>query len=580
MVAGSITVVLLWWLRPWSQSLRVPLMYGGDWLIYAMNTKNIIETGWFQRTDRLGAPFGQELYDFPLGGDNGNYLLVRIITLFTDDFALALNLFFLGTFFSIGCISYVVLRMLRTARAPAVVAAIVYSLAPFHFLRLEHLLLSHYAVVPVGVLLACRSATGLPIFRRDRPWATAAWLGACVAVGSFGAYYAIFTLLTVALAAIIAASATRSLRPAVTGASAVLAVGITMVVNQASSLLYWIENGPNALVGARLPIETDLYGLRVIQMLAPVPGTRLPFPATIDDVLSEGFPSEPSMYLGIIGAICLVSMLLWIVHRVGSTSVRSAASAALPLLAAITLCWILIASTGGLSWLVWIAGMERIRGWGRSSILIHFLVLAWVCVALSGRRWLTSARAPLALAVALGVVLLAVADQVTPAVARSPGAFVEPFESDRAYFAAIERDLDPGSAVAQLPIRRFPEELPQVGTRDYDLVRPYLHTNSVRWSHGGMKGRESEWQQELLQRTTPDVVKAFVAFGFGGVLIDRAGFEDRGAAIEQELSALTGSAPVISPDGRWSYIEFGDALERWSESELRAVREQLENASP
>jgi hypothetical protein len=72
--------------------LRVPFGYTGDSLFYSMNTQTIIESGWVQSTDRLGSPFGQDLRDFPVGADNGNYLIMWVLALFTDDAGLLINL--------------------------------------------------------------------------------------------------------------------------------------------------------------------------------------------------------------------------------------------------------------------------------------------------------------------------------------------------------------------------------------------------------------------------------------------------------------------------------------------------------
>ena len=82
-----------------------------------------------------------------------------------------------------------------------------------------------------------------------------------------------------------------------------------MVVNLAGSLFYWSRNGSNEIVGSRVALETDLYGLRLIQMLSPVPGTPLSFPDSVSATLAEGFQSGPSQYFGVVSALCLLGVL-------------------------------------------------------------------------------------------------------------------------------------------------------------------------------------------------------------------------------------------------------------------------------
>ena len=57
-------------LRLWDADLRVPFAYSGDATLNLTLIKTVMERGWFYENPRLGAPSGQELYDYPvLSGD-------------------------------------------------------------------------------------------------------------------------------------------------------------------------------------------------------------------------------------------------------------------------------------------------------------------------------------------------------------------------------------------------------------------------------------------------------------------------------------------------------------------------------
>jgi phosphoglycerol transferase len=445
--------------------------------------------------------------------------------------------------------------------------------------------LAHYAVIPIGVLLAVRAASGRSLRSEQAPrWHIVGWVAACIAVGSFGVYYAIFSIFTIVLCAAASATSNRTIRPLLAGAwLSVLIVG-TVVVNLAGSLFFWSRNGSNEIVGSRIALETDLYGLRLIQMLSPVPGTPLPFPDSVDATLAEGFQSEPSQYFGVVSALCLLGILAWLLHRAVAGSLAEHATALAPLLGALAVAWLLIASTGGLSWIGWLAGFERIRGWGRVSILVQFVVLAWACqlapravAAFAERRGVRPAM--FVWPICVGVLAIAVVDQGTDSVRSTPGENEAVYESDRSFFVGIESELPLGSAVAQLPIRRFPEELPRFRSVDYDLLRPFVHTTDLRWSYGGMKGRESDWQTFITESPTFEQVKTFVAFGFTAVVVDRFGYEDNGAALETELVALTGKDLRVSSDQRWSFIRLDDMATAFDQAALEALRADLEAAA-
>jgi phosphoglycerol transferase len=574
-----IAVVLAWLLRPWDLSLRSPFAYGGDGLFYAMNVKSILQGGWMQETARLGAPFGQELYDFPIGGDNGNYLLIKGIGLFSGDWALVMNVFYLLQFFTTALTSYVCARTLGVGRRSCVVIAVLYSLAPFHFLRLGHLMLAHYAVLPLGVLLALRAADGLSLrspagSRRS----VLLWLAVCACVGSFGAYWGIFSLMTIACAAVLAAAVHRTVRPLV---AAIIVGGVTstvMVANQLGTLLYRREHGPNSQVARRSPIEIDMFGLRPIQLITPAPGTRLGFLRGMGRTLSAGYESEPSMHLGVVLAAVFCTMLVWLATGAIRPTGRETAPIA-RLLAVLTVIWLLVATTGGFDWLVRLVSFDRVRGWNRASILIAFMVALWGAFVVV--PWIARVAERLQLAkvwlsvLAAAVIVVGVVDQTGRGNLPARDWYDYVHRSDRDFFVGIEADLPTGAMVFQLPVRRFPEDIPTHMSGDYDLLRPYIATEDLRWSYGGMKFREAEWQQLLASAPADDLLDDLVAAGFQGLLIDRFGYADNGADLESSLTALTGQQPRVSTDGRWAYVPVLRALSSLSDAALAARRQWL-----
>ena len=56
----------------------------------------------------------------------------------------------------------------------------------------------------------------------------------------------------------------------------------------------------------------------------------------------------------------------------------------------------------------------------------------------------------------------------------------------------------------------------------------FLHTRSVRWSYGAMKGRPADWAAELVGVPVADLVSRLAAAGFDGVYVDRFGYADDG----------------------------------------------------
>jgi hypothetical protein len=133
--------------------------------------------------------------------------------------------------------------------------------------------------------------------------------------------------------------------------------------------------------------------------------------------------------------------------------------------------------------------------------------------------------------------------------------------------------LPDGAMVFQLPVIRYAEAGPIIDSGDYDLMRPFLSTHDLRWSYGGIRGRESEWQQRLNAKPIPEMVDDIIAAGFSGILVDTYAYAERAAALSEELTAVTGSEPVASSTGRWLYFDLADSVDEFERTHTESERE-------
>src|SRR5262249_40293015 len=153
--------------------------------------------------DCLGAPFGQDLHDFPMA-DNLHFLLMKGIALAFPDAAVTFNVYLLLTFPLTTIAALFVLRRLGVSRPPAIVASLLYTFLAYHLLRgMGQLFLAGYYLVPFTVLVLLwvfREEEGL--FRAVRPGrpkglgfipkAPLSYCAICLLVSSAGVYYAFF----------------------------------------------------------------------------------------------------------------------------------------------------------------------------------------------------------------------------------------------------------------------------------------------------------------------------------------------------------------------------------------------------
>jgi phosphoglycerol transferase len=564
-LAGAAVVQCLW-----RADLGVPLRYWGDGMFTSVMVKTILEGGWFLESPRLGLPGTYQLYDFPMA-DNLHFLLIKLLALPGLDYAAAGNLYYLLTFPLTAVSALFVLRRFGVTAAPALVAALLFAFLPYHFFRgTSHLFLAAYYLVPPAVLVALwvyqgpcplfgppdeASRPRLRLFDRRSPAAVLI----CLLVSSAGVYYAFFACFLLLAAGLAAALDRRRLYPLV--AAGLLAGVITAgsVANIAPCLLYTARHGDNPATHHLDLADQDRFGLRLAELLLPLSDHRSSDFAHLKRKYDRAHVLTESMMatLGVAGAVGFVLLLLRLFSRRPAGPPDAVADG----LAVLNGAAVLLALAGGLGSLVALVLTPSIRGYNRISVYVGFLALFALALALDrlGRRLSGSARGRWAFAgLCAGLLVLGVLDQTTTRfefVGRYAEAERE-YRHDAEFVGRIEKMLPPGSMVFQLPCVPFPESRPVCGMRDYDHFRGYLHSRTLRWSYGAIKGRLwGEWQARVGARPVERVVPAVVAAGFTGLWVDRFGYPDSGAKAEAALVRLLGARPLRSGNGRWLFFD-------------------------
>jgi phosphoglycerol transferase len=594
-----------WALQLWRADLSVPLRYAAvdDTKFYLALVKGIIGHGWFQTNSSLGAPFGQQLYDFPQGADNLNFLLIKFFALFSSSPAVVANLFFLSTFALCGLTGYLVLRQLGAARPSSLLGAVLFAVLPYHFFRGEsHLLLSAYYAVPLSAYLFFSLLGNRDLFERRRAvgprpltWISGRslfTLALCVVIGSDSLYYATLAEVLLVAATLVALALRRPARQVLTGAILVVAIAATMAANLAPSLVYQLRHGPNHQL-TRSAVQDESHGLKLTNLVLPTPNSRIPPLADVaahyDNAVAPSYCEACYASLGTVGtagflwlALCALGTLLGAAGWFGSRRLfRHAAFGVIVSLA--------VATIGGISSLLEFFVTPNIRGWNRISVFIAFFSLLAVALLLDrALAWLRGRRAGSALVpVAVGALLaFGVFDETSSSFVPSYAANAREYRSDDAFVKSIQARLPRGAGVFQLPYVPFPEGYPLTATSgnvpsfnsSYELARGYLHSDTLRWSYGAMKGRSGDWSAQLAAKPMALVLASAVAAGFAGVWVDPQGYpQDGGRQVVAALRALLTEAPLMSPAGDLWFFDlrgYADRLARGHDAaQLAALRQ-------
>lgn len=567
-------------------SLGIPLFYEGDANFHGMLIKGVLERGWYYESPLLSAPAGQQFRDFPMP-DNLHLVIIRALGVVVDSYAVAMNVYYLAGFALTAFVTTFLLRRLHFTAIVSVAIGILYALAPYHFSRNQnHLFLATYWTVPFGMYLAMGVLGHVPLFER-RPgmtgaaswftWTTSASIGMAVLVASGSGYYGVFTALLLGTATV-AALAQRRGPSVVPGLVLMGVVLITMLVNLAPHLLQTSLKGGNEQSVVRSPGSGEYYSLKLTRLILPIQEHRVAPLASLAERYVRDFPlPSESHSLGTLGAVGLVG-IIWALIVALARRDRSSDERAVALIL-FTVTALLVATPGGFSSLIELLATPILRGWNRLSIFIMLFGLMFVGL-LFDKLWVTSSRnrRPALATLCLLVTAFGVWDQTSDRFRPAYASNRDEFLSDREFFGRLEAVLPPGSMVFQLPAMEFPEAGPVNAMDDYDHLRGFLHSDQLRWSYGGIKGRTSaDWPVRLDDEPAFLILPKLAAVGFSGIYIDRQGYADRAAQLERELSSLIGAEPLVSRNARLSFFDMrvrGRALlERLADAQRDALRE-------
>lgn len=523
-----------------------PTVYSGDALeilthIQAAAEWDVLPT-FRDHVHRLGAPFGAAWSEYPAADDVlllGLGQLSRLVGLAAAaNFALMLaQMTAAGTFFFVA-------RWLGHRREWAVVGALLFAFSYHNVSRgLPHLSLVFTYTIPL-MLLSCWIVARS---RRLQPFGAAAviCLATAVSVG-IGNPYNVFLFLQLMGWAVLAQALTERRTANLSVGIAVLGVtALTFFIVNADVWLAVPNEGAAPLI-TRNYGGVEQYALKPIELLLPPADHRLDVLAfwghrylRWSDWRGETF----SAYLGLLGGLGLVLLL-------GGFAVRALRQRWRRPGMELQALWIIGFSIigGGNSVLALFTGLNLFRATNRYSEFL--LAMGLLVVVRLASRWSRRVGRPISIGAAALLLLGGLVDQIPVNPTRTAAAAAARFNADAQFGATLEHALPAGAMVFQLPYVGFPESRPVARLPDYELFRPYLHTHTLRFSYGGLKGRaRTEWYRDFASLSVPDLVPKLEQCGFSAIYLDRRGYEDNGRALLAELRAEGLPPPLISPTG-------------------------------
>lgn len=534
LVAALVCISHYGWWTParWT----VPADYGGESLEMLARIKASSEGDLAplrpQVMSRLGAPFGANWSAYPSSDLLLLWTLGQVARV--TGVGVAANLALLLAVVSAAWSFYGCARWLRLRWEWAMAGALLFAFTFQSFNRgLPHLLLAFSWTVPLAILSCALVATS----RRLR-WRSLSGVGVLATSAVIGVSnpYALFLYLQLMGWALVVQWVGR--RRAENLRLGLAALAVALAAFAIVEMHVWLYTTDTA---ADSPLErnyggTERYALKPLELVVPPATHRWEAWAFFGNRYlrwSDWRSTEAfAPYLGVAGVVALV----WLIGEALVAVLRRRRVSG----GALAAGWVLaFASVGGITNIfAFFTGLALFRASNRFSIFLSAIVLLFLVSRLA--RWWRGRAVGWSIAGATALVGLGLADQLPRPVANDRlERTIRMATSDREFGERLEAALPAGAMVFQLPVVVFPEAPPQFHLGDSEHFRPFLATDSLRFSYGSIKGRSrGQWQRDLSRLPTAEMVRALESYGFAAIYLNRRGFGDRGEALLAELAAL------------------------------------------
>ena len=567
--------------------LHIPMnCYGhNDVMSLSYRLKSMLETGWVFKNNSVGMPIGATFYDMP-STEVVILLCLNLLVHITGHYGLAINIWYIFTFTLTTIISYMCMRRLRVKSYWAVLGALTYAFLAYHFKRnTMHLLLSTYSFIPVALVIIMETFRDEAFYQLDKHFFKKkknryAFIGLLL-VGMTGFYYAFFSCFLIVLMGISHILKehrviSRGKQMLMMLGNVILPIGLSMLPN----LIMQIQNGRNMEAPIRSVGEAEVFGMKIIQLILPIESKIDSVQKIADRYYQSTYylQGENSEYLGIIGSI---GFLILISHLLIRQEDRQL-SKQLHLLKEMNIGLVLLGTISGLGALFALVVSPQIRAYNRVSVIIAFLSITAVCLILSNHLEWSKAKGRICI---IGLVfLVGIWEQSTGRPNHNLSKQI--YESDEAFVKEIEAKVPEGSMIYQLPYCKYPE-VPNINEmKEYSLFRGYLHSNTLKWSYGGYKGRTADkWHAYVNSLEMEERIQRIADAGFVGIYIDRSAYtlEEMGN-LQAQLTQILGQQPLYSQQGDLMFYNMLPYIERyqngWSQAQIEERRKKTVSIVP
>jgi phosphoglycerol transferase len=267
---------------------------------------------------------------------------------------------------------------------------------------------------------------------------------------------------------------------------------VRVAAQMVRSVEYSALHGKNPVAAVRYPLEAELYGLRITQMLPPIDDHRVPrlaeMRAAYRDTSADRATEANLAALGIVGSLGFLLSISAVLlswprssrRREGPPGTDEPVS--LRLLGFLTVSALLLGTVSGFGAVFAAAISLKIQAYNRISVFMFMALFALITLGVLADRFIRLRKGGAWRVAGPLVVLFGVLDQTPATLDEGVRSAAAVYAADATFGKQVQAELPPGASVFQLPCLPFPESPPMFGMTDCAPLRGYLHTTGLHWS--------------------------------------------------------------------------------------------------
>ena len=571
----------------------LPISYYWDGLLASFEVKTISETGWWFKNPYIGAPFGTALYDYKgFYFDSFYLMIIKIILLFTKNWGMALNIFYISLYPVTSLISYFVMKKFKINFLISLMGSLVFTFLEYRFLRGGyHLFLSAYCFIPLVVLCIYYIYINEKVLIFNNKYLKSR-KNIMVFILFFllpatGVYYTFFTCFFLIIVLFIKIKQTEIVKKIFI---AYICMFLSAFLVYLPGIIHNFQNLQNFEKPYREVLEAEFYGLRISNFFISKKIEILSVPRLkeyFNYIMESG---ENSEYLGIVGIIGILYLLYYLFKKKKTNK-------KIELLSYLTITGILFSVKSGFGVLFSIYVTGLIRGYNRISVFIAYFSILAICIKINNFISDNNKNKYKLFYNILIIVIFSISiwDQIPIDVRYNNQAVTEynykssrekygkTFDSDKKFVSHIENRLGEEGMVFQLPYFKFPETGYVGSISDYQMFKGYLHSKKIKWNYGGYKGRNEDlWNRQISNLPISELLEKISIVGFNGVYIDKAGYSDKDyQKLEKEIREISSAEPYFSDDKHLVFFDIkkysNTIRSKFSKNQLTSEKNKLLN---